>query len=116
VLVRAVATDDIAIEEVESWVSFRYTEKEPRPAVRYRYKGALPATFVTLLVPYEGVTPPSLSAAILPATDQPGTVGLRVDGGVAVDTLLAGDGQASLLRTGPDGRELRRTSLGHRWR
>jgi heparan-sulfate lyase len=50
----------LKLEEEEGWVSFRYTEKEPRPAFCFRLKKEdenSKVRFVTLVVPYEKEAP-----------------------------------------------------------
>lgn len=50
----------LKLEEEEGWVSFRYTEKEPRPAFSYRAKKESEnnkVRFVTLVVPFEKEAP-----------------------------------------------------------
>jgi len=90
-LVKALKTDGVLTEEVESWVSFQYTKKEPRPAVRYRRQGALPATFVTLLLPYPDAEPPSLTAEELPLPGAAGAVAVRIQGSTFTDILFAAE-------------------------
>jgi heparan-sulfate lyase len=50
----------LKLEEEEGWVSFRYTEKEPRPAFRYSLKKESENSnvrFVSLVVPFEKEVP-----------------------------------------------------------
>lgn len=97
-LVRALRTDGLLTEEVESWVSFQYTRKELRPAVRYRRQGALPATFVTLLLPYPGAEPPSLTAEELPL---PGAaLAVRVEASGFTDVLFAAEQPVDIVLPG----------------
>ncbi len=67
--VQSLVTDRVSLAPVESFVSFVYTRQEPRPAVRFRQTGALPMTFVTLLVPYAKATAPELTARLLPGAN-----------------------------------------------
>jgi heparan-sulfate lyase len=54
VLVKAIETEGLQMQEEEGQVSFVYTEKEARPAFRYRQQKRSEATrFVTLVMPYE---------------------------------------------------------------
>lgn len=95
VLVRALRTDGVAMEEIPSEVSFLYTKKEPRPAIRYRRQGALPATFITLLLPFAGDAPPVLSAEEWQAGDSRVT-GIRIAGEGFSDTLFAAPAPAAV--------------------
>jgi heparan-sulfate lyase len=50
----------LQLEEEEGWVSFKYTEKEPRPAFRYSLKKKSENSnvrFVSLVIPYEKDVP-----------------------------------------------------------
>jgi len=50
----------VKLEEEEGWVSFKYTEKEPRPAFRYSLKKESENSnvrFVSLVIPYEKEVP-----------------------------------------------------------
>ncbi|GJM27691.1 MAG: heparinase [Cyclobacteriaceae bacterium] len=50
----------VELSEEEGWVSFEYTKKQPRPAIRYRIKKSTPnqpVRFITLVVPYEKEIP-----------------------------------------------------------
>lgn len=50
----------LKLEEEEGWVSFKYTEKEPRPAFRYSLKKENENSnirFVTLVIPFEKEIP-----------------------------------------------------------
>jgi len=66
-----------------------------RPGVRFHREGDLPMTFVTLLLPYSGITPPSYTASVLPAgsdKDVPSgndTVAVQVKYGSTEDVLYA---------------------------
>ena len=121
VLVQAVGGTDVALEEVASWVSFVYTQKQPRPAVRYRQAGALPLTFVTLILPYEGVVPPELSVTEMASDRGAGAIAVRVKGTGFQDLLFAQEtraeivlpgltatARAGLVRTHSDGKEVRK--------
>ena len=63
--------DEMALEEEKGQVSFRYGEKEPRPAFRFQVaktEDQASVRFVTLLIPYEG-TPPETGFAWVEAPD-----------------------------------------------
>jgi len=66
VLVQSNRQEGMRLEEEEGWVSFVYTKKEPRPAFRYRRRkdSAEGLRFVTIVAPYEGVTPPKITAKL----------------------------------------------------
>ncbi len=40
------------MEKIEGWVSYAYTKRERRPVLRIRRQGPLPASYVTLLLPF----------------------------------------------------------------
>jgi heparan-sulfate lyase len=66
VLIQGQRQKDLLMEEEDGQVSFEYTQKEPRPAFRYRIlktreKGV---RFVTLVVPFEE-TPPNLNIQVV---------------------------------------------------
>lgn len=99
-LVRALRTEGLGMEQVDSRVSFVYTEKEPRPAVRYRLQGPLPATFVTLLCPYPGSEAPAISAREVPMPGAPGFVAVQVTGPWGTDTVYCGEGPSAVQFAG----------------
>lgn len=96
-LVRAVSTDGLGMEAVDSEVSFVYTQKAPRPAVRYRQKRELPLMFVTLLVPYPGAVVPKIVASEM-ALD--GAMGVRVEGDGFSDVIFATDHPVAVSELG----------------
>ena len=107
-LVQALQTDGVTMDEVESWVSFKYTEKEPRQAIRYRAEGELPKTFVTLLVPYAGASAPKLTARAEVDGD---TIRATVEGEGYTDQLHASlestdGGRAGLRRVDGGGEQV----------
>ncbi len=60
VLVRTNPQNQMTLEKEEGWVSFKYTEKEERPAFRYRIPKSKPdenIRFVTVVAPYETAMP-----------------------------------------------------------
>jgi heparan-sulfate lyase len=89
--VMALRQKGVQLEQVDSWVSFAYGKKEPRPAVRFRQVGELPLTFVTLLVPFAGATPPDLGAMETELPGGSGAVGISVAGEGFEDLLFAAD-------------------------
>ena len=94
VLTRALRTQNIQMESVPSEVSFVYTQKEPRPAVRYRTQNPLPTTFITLLLPYPGATAPDIQAKEMISENN--TIGLRITGPSFTDTLYIAETPAIL--------------------
>ncbi|MBI2297754.1 MAG: alginate lyase family protein [Armatimonadetes bacterium] len=97
-LVQALRREGVSLEPLDSFVSFTYTVKEPRPAVRFRQTAELPARFVTLLVPYPGETAPELTATLV--TDRDTLVEVTVSGPGYRDRLLVAGGQGVELRAG----------------
>ncbi len=87
--------EGVATRLVETEMHPRQGQSVTRPGVRFRQQTQLPATFVTLLVPYSGPTPPQLTARLVPTTEDatpPGggeTITLRVDQAGFQDTLFA---------------------------
>jgi heparan-sulfate lyase len=59
--------EGLQLQEEEGWVSFIYTQKERRPAFRYRIDKTTEAgaRFVTVVAPYEGSAYPKVTAEIL---------------------------------------------------
>ncbi len=80
VLVQALPQPGLALEPEEGWVSYEYLKREPRPAFRYRLQkaGAPAVRFVTLVIPFNGPTPPAAEVRLL---DNPanGASALRVE-------------------------------------
>jgi len=89
--VLAIRTEGVTLEEVASEVSFVYTQKEPRPAVRFRQQGELPMTFVTLLVPCQGDSQPDLAATVVGQAAADGTVLVEVKGAGFREVVFAAD-------------------------
>ncbi len=75
----------------ESWVSYKYGTREPRPMVRYHHEGSLPVTFVTLLVPYPGAQAPDLTASEIEMGGDEGFIGIEVNGAGFTDVVFIGD-------------------------
>ena len=113
--------------EVPSAVSFVYTKEEPRPAVQYSRYGALPFTFVTLLLPYPGRQAPAVAIRELTVTGEHDPIAVEVTGPGFVDVLFAGVdvgpvkgpgfeavGLAGLLRKGADGADVGITCVAER--
>lgn len=77
------------------WVSRRYGEKRPAPVVAARFRGALPAAAVTLLVPYRGTSyrpAPGWEPKPFPVTADGAALGLEIDhpGGADLAVLAPG--------------------------
>jgi hypothetical protein len=51
------------MEEEEGWFAWKYGSRTPRKAFRFRHENAMPATFLTMLVPYQGKEQPTVSAS-----------------------------------------------------
>ncbi|MCA9450280.1 MAG: heparinase II/III-family protein, partial [Candidatus Omnitrophica bacterium] len=64
VLVRSIPTHSLVLEEEEGWHAWTYGKRVPRPAFRFRHSEQAPASFLTLVVPYKGETPPDPTAAL----------------------------------------------------
>ena len=66
VLVQSSPQHGMQLSEEEGWVSFIYTQKEMRPAFRYRLKKTSPegVRFVTIVAPYKGEASPQISAQL----------------------------------------------------
>ena len=67
VLVQSMYQKGLQLQEEEGWVSFIYTQKERRPAFRYRIKKETSegVRFITIVVPYSGKTPPEIKAKLI---------------------------------------------------
>lgn len=92
VLVQALPQPGLSLEPEEGWVSYQYLTREPRPAFRYRLrKDGMPGVrFVTLVVPFDGPTPPPAEVRQLDSPT-PGSASLRLEVrvGEILDELLA---------------------------
>lgn len=66
VAVQSMEQSQLKLQPEEGWVSFVYTKKEPRPAFRYRIQKTAGKNlrFVTVVIPYEGRTPPEITAEV----------------------------------------------------
>lgn len=102
-----------------------YGKKTDRPDVCFRQQGALPAVFVTLLVPYRDTAVPELATRLLAPATADGMVAVEVRTGDRRDVLfaapdsrswsgagLAVQAQAGLLRFGADGQIARQALVG----
>jgi len=93
---------NVATQWIETEMHPRQGKTVLRPGVRFRREGALPALFVTLLLPYPGSEKPDLSAATLAAAVD-GDVRVRIDqGGARHVVSVPGDtqsGRCTLQRT-----------------
>ncbi|MBT3606312.1 MAG: hypothetical protein HOE48_02335 [Candidatus Latescibacteria bacterium] len=98
-LVRALPTDGLVMASVASEVSFVYTQKEPRPAIRFRQKNTLPITFVTLLVPYVGTELPEVSFNAYPLDN---ALGVRVVGDGFSDVVFVTEHPVDIAALGID--------------
>ena len=67
VLVQAMPQEGLVLETEEGWVSYKYLHREQRPAFRYRLQknGAAGVRFVTLVIPFDGPTPPAAEIRLL---------------------------------------------------
>ncbi|MCC6486776.1 MAG: alginate lyase family protein [Candidatus Hydrogenedentes bacterium] len=54
----------VVFEEEDGWFAYEYGKREARKAVRVAATQEAPFTFLTLLIPYEGVTAPEAHAAV----------------------------------------------------
>ncbi len=63
VLVWADMNAPVSLEKEEGWFAWKYGSRKPRQAIRFHHNNQAPATFLTLVVPYQGVTAPHVSAA-----------------------------------------------------
>ncbi|NUQ02216.1 MAG: alginate lyase family protein, partial [Armatimonadetes bacterium] len=98
VLVQALRQEGLVLEAVPSFVSFSYTKKEERPAVRFRQQTELPARFVTLLLPYPSAAPPNVTARLV--TDTAELVEVEVTGPGFRDRLFAATAPTPLPEVG----------------
>ncbi len=90
VLVWAPPEASISMSEEEGWYACRYGHREPRKAVCYRHAQAVPAAFLTVVVPYRGVERPKVAAAI--------AEGYEVGGNRAEVSVELGSGRWRLQR------------------
>ncbi len=76
-LVQGAAQPGVSLVEEKGQVSFKYGEKEPRPAFRYTAKKeAQPVRFVTVLAPYRGNVP---KVSVSPVEAPPGAKKIEFD-------------------------------------
>ena len=59
---------DAQVENVDGWVSYAYTNRERRPVLRIRREGELPASYLTILMPFKDAAV-EFSARELPLAD-----------------------------------------------
>jgi len=64
VLVAAADGARWTLEEEEGWFGWEYGYRTPRQAFRFGHDGAAPASFLTVVAPYRGTTPPAVQAAV----------------------------------------------------
>lgn len=62
VLIWADADAPIAMVEEEGWYAHQYGRREPRKAFRYEVPHGAPGVFLSLVIPYQGATPPEATA------------------------------------------------------
>ncbi len=88
VLIRGLAQKPMALRKEKGQVSFKYGQKQPRPAFRFRIKKAAetPAVrFITLVVPHEGVVPETKVSLV--GSPAPGASRIELD--VTVGSVTA---------------------------
>ena len=90
-LVIALPGGGATMSEVPSWVSYVYTKKEPRPAIRLRRAGPLPATLVTVLVPYPGSVAPDVDVREMSVQGEGAPVAVEVSGSGFRDVVFVCD-------------------------
>ena len=106
-----------AMSQETSWLMTGYGKKADRPDVRFRKTGALPAVFVTLLVPYAGSAAPDIKVRLVKPATADGAVAVEVRTGGMRDVVFAtpnsgplsiagltGEGRAGLVRTDDAGK------------
>ena len=71
---------EVTLTEEEGWFAWKYGHRTPRTAIRFRHDRPTPASFLTLIVPYQGMETPGVSAS-LPTGFEPGNnrVEVRVE-------------------------------------
>jgi heparan-sulfate lyase len=98
-LVQGLGEGELSLET--SWSMTGYGKKTDRPDVRFRRQGALPAVFVTLLVPYRGGTDvPAWDARVLGIPSADGVVAVEVRIGSVRDVLFAAPGVSPMSHAG----------------
>lgn len=130
VLVRAIQRQDMVVSNEPSWIMTGYGRKAKRPHVRFQKHRALPATFVTLLLPFKGSQAPKLEAVLIGEPDPAGIISIDVRSAHGRDLLFAGvapgvttigpigkgkvkvAGRAGLLRLDPAGAPRRQIIVG----
>lgn len=89
VLVQGMAQAGLTLQEEEGWVSYVYGHRGQRPAFRFTQPktAAQPCVrFISLVVPYDGATPPETEVRLLDAADAP-TMRLAVRVGDIRETI-----------------------------
>jgi len=125
VLVQALRTDGVTFECRESWIMTGYGRKTGRPNVVFRQDGGLPATFVTLLLPFDGAIPPRLSCQLMQRDEPTDATGVELKSDRSRAILFAGvapgehdlkgvevSGRAGLLRWDATGSMTRQVLVG----
>lgn len=64
VLVAAQDDADWDLCEEEGWFAWAYGHRVPRTAFRFEQQGPAPVAFLTVMVPYRGIEPPSVQARL----------------------------------------------------
>ncbi|MCK4623801.1 MAG: heparinase II/III family protein [Phycisphaerae bacterium] len=88
VLIRGLAQEAMVLRKEKGQVSFKYGEKQPRPAFRFRINktsGTAAVRFVTLVVPYEGTCPETKVSLV--GSPAPGAGRIELD--VTIGTVTA---------------------------
>lgn len=125
VLITALKKDGITFECRESWIMTGYGRKTERPDVVFKQDCELPTAFVTLLVPFTGVTPPRLSCQLTDGVEAIDAIGVKVESEQIREIIFAGvgpgeeklkgvevSGRAGLLRWDSTGDLVRQVLVG----
>ena len=86
--------DGATLSEQPGWVSWAYTQREARPVLRVRRQGALPVSYLTVLLPYPaGAQAPTVQARELTlAQPSPDAAVVELPFADHTDYLLMADG------------------------
>ncbi|WP_432798026.1 alginate lyase family protein [Poriferisphaera sp. WC338] len=87
-MIRALETKNVEMDQVKSFLTYEYVKLIDRPAIRFSSKTKLPATFVTLLKPFKGEAAPKIETSCV--IDDKDMVLVEVKVGSVVDTVLVG--------------------------
>ncbi len=83
------------IAALEGWVSYVYTKREARPVLRVRRRGPLPASYVTLLVPFGDQPAPVQARELTLAEPSPSATAIELAFEDHTDYLLMADERRS---------------------